>query len=58
MRVNDLIDALKCHVARHGDCEVELFISDKKDLSVAASLALVKRGGDGKHPRALLIGVI
>ncbi len=70
MKINELIDVLKCHVMRHGDCEVELFIADKigmpkgESRDFAASLATVGHGpvNDHKHakqhPRAVLKGTI
>ena len=64
MKANELIDALKCHVMRHGDCEVELFITGPKDLKIAAALKKVGHGpvDDHKHakqhPRAVLKGTI
>lgn len=44
MKVNDLIDALKCHVARFGDSEVELFVLGKRGKTNRAGLIDVGHG--------------
>lgn len=45
MMTNELIDMLKCHVMRHGNCQVELLIENKKGRKFAASLKGVVRAG-------------
>jgi len=58
MMANEVINALKCHVMRHGDCEVEVFIQSKKGLKAAATLYVVEHEDTDKHPRVILKGKI
>jgi len=54
MKANELANALRCHIARHGDCEVELFIRDEDNRQYAASLYLMEQASD----RVILKGTI
>lgn len=64
MKATELIDALKCHVMRHGDCDVEIFIADKTAMpkgesrDSAAALYVVEHEDTDKHPRVILKGKI
>jgi hypothetical protein len=52
MKTNDLIDALKCHVMRFGDCEVELFVLGKRGKINRTGLTETGHGPwDDRRPR-------
>lgn len=56
MKANELINALKCHIARHGDCNVEISITkpkvdeckDQGYLTSEPTFCVFEEGEDGK----------
>jgi len=62
MTANELANALKCHVMRHGDCDVELQIklhAKKKGVNyVTTDLYILEHEDTDKHPRVILKGKV